>query len=108
MCKQVWFADDATGCDKFEALRAWFDELLLIGPIYGYYPKPSKCILLAKPERVEDARKVFKGSGIDIKTEGAKDSGVDIITIGTRHLGAAVGTTDFKQTYIKKKVDCLD
>jgi hypothetical protein len=105
MCKQVWFADDATGCDKFEKMRAWFDELLLIGPRYGYYPKPSKCILLAKPDRVEQARKVFKGSGIDIKTEGAKDSGVEIITTGTRHLGAAVGTDDFKHSYIKKKVD---
>ena len=112
MCKQVWFADDATGCDKFETMRAWFDELVLIGPLYGYYPKPSKCILLAKPERVDQARKVFKGSGIDIKTEGSKDiktegkdSGVEIITTGTRHLGAAVGTDDFKHSYIKKKVD---
>jgi len=23
LCKQVWFADDATGCDKFEKMRAW-------------------------------------------------------------------------------------
>ena len=80
ICKQVWFADDATGCDKFKALRIWFDALVEIGPIYGYFPKPSKCILLAKPDRVEQARTVFSGSGIDILTEGAKDSGVEIIT----------------------------
>ena len=57
MCKQVWYADDATGCDKFETMRAWFDALVELGPIYGYFPKPSKCILLAKPERLDHARK---------------------------------------------------
>ena len=45
MCLQVWYADDATGCDKFERMRAWFDALQLHGPKYGYFPKPSKCIL---------------------------------------------------------------
>jgi hypothetical protein len=111
LCKQVWFADDATGCDKFAVMRAWFDALVESGPLYGYFPKPSKCILLTKPDRVELARKVFQGSGIDVQTEGSKDiakktdSGVEIITSGTRHLGAAVGTDDFKQSYVKKKVD---
>ena len=38
LCKQVWFADDASGCDKFAKLRAWFDMLMKIGPMYGYYP----------------------------------------------------------------------
>ena len=51
------------------------------------------------------ARKVIKGSDIEIQTEGAKDSGVEIISNGTRHLGAAVGTEDFKHSYVKKKVD---
>ena len=37
MCKQVWYADDATGCD----MREWFDELCKVGPSYGYFPKPS-------------------------------------------------------------------
>jgi hypothetical protein len=104
-CKQVWFADDATGCDKFLTMRKWFDTLVELGPIYGYYPKPSKCILLAKPDRVALAQQVFKESGIDIQTEGTKDSGVEIITTGTRHLGAAVGTDAFKQSYVTKKVD---
>jgi hypothetical protein len=105
MCKQVWFADDATGCDKFLTMRKWFDALVAMGPLYGYFPKPSKCILLAKPDRIELAQHVFSGTGIDVQTEGAKDSGVEIITTGTRHLGAAVGTVAFKQGYVKKKVD---
>ena len=59
ICKQVWFADDATGCDNFVSMRKWFDTLVEIGPLYGYYPKPSKCLLLS---RFELAQKVFKGS----------------------------------------------
>ena len=39
LCKQVWYADDATGCDKFEKMRRWFDKLLVVGPVYGYFPK---------------------------------------------------------------------
>jgi hypothetical protein len=66
---------------------------------------PKKCILLAKPDRVELAQKIFKGTSVDIQTDGSKDSGVEIITTGTRHLGAAVGTEDFKCSYVKKKVD---
>src|SRR4051812_49181782 len=45
-----------------------------VGPMYGYFPKPSKCILLAKPDRIELARNVFTGTGIDIQTDGSKDS----------------------------------
>ena len=40
-----------------------------------------------------------------MKTEGSKDSGIEINTAGTRHLGAAVGTLDYKRSYVKKKVD---
>ena len=38
-CKQVWYADDATGCGEFVKMRKWFDELQRLGPMYGYYPK---------------------------------------------------------------------
>ena len=57
-----------------------------IGPRYGYFPKPSKCILLAKPERIELVHEIFGGTGIDIQLDGSKDvdrtkkSGVEIIT----------------------------
>ena len=56
LCKQVWYADDATGCDSLEKMRAWFDEMLKVGPKYGYFPKPEKCILVVKPHLLERAR----------------------------------------------------
>ena len=110
LCNQVWYADDATGCDTFAKLRVWFDALLEKGPKYGYFPKPEKCILVTKPERLAAARAAFKKSGVIIDTSGSKDvsekkeDGIEIISNGTRHLGAAIGTDDFKAMYVMKKV----
>jgi len=101
LSNHVWYADDATGCDKIVRLKTWFDLLLAKGPIYGYYPKPTKCILVSKPEHADHARAVFKGTEVD---EGGKDTGVEFTVEGTRHLGAATGTADFKAQFVKKKV----
>jgi hypothetical protein len=103
-CKQVWYADDATGCDRFAALRTWFDWLLIKGPVFGYFPKPAKCILVTKPDRVEEAQKYFKNTGVEIVTDGSKATGVEVYTEGTRHLGAAIGTQEFKVKFVEKKV----
>jgi hypothetical protein len=108
LCKQVWYADDA-GCDTFENLFAWFNALKAQGPRYGYFPKPEKCILLTKPDRVELARKVFLGSGVVVESEGSKDSVVvgktlEINNQGARHLGAAIGAPDFRQLYVRQKI----
>ena len=105
MCKQVWYADDATGCDKLEKMRKWFDELRKVGPSYGYFPKPEKCILVVKAGRMEQANKIFKGTGVLVQTEGTKDTGVEINSQGTRHLGAAVGNSEFRAEYVNKKVN---
>ena len=105
LCQQVWFADDGTGCDTFDRLRNWFDTLLAIGPKYGYFPKPTKCILITKPDRREHAERVFRGTGVSIDVQGGKDTGVEINSEGTRHLGAAIGTNSFREKYIKLKVE---
>ena len=104
LCKQVWYADDASGCDKFENLKVWFDQLLALGPRYGYYPSPEKCILVTKPQHISKARAIFKDTDISVQSDGSKDTGVKINTHGTRHLGAAVGTDTFKCNYVGKKV----
>ena len=105
LCKQVWYADDATGCDKLERLRKWFDALLLHGPAYGYFPKPAKCILVTKSDQLARAKEIFKGSGVQVLTEGSKDTGIEINCEGTRHLGAAIGNADFRKCYLKRKID---
>jgi len=44
--KQIWYADDATTCGCLEELRSWWDKLVSVGPDYGYFPNPSKTLLL--------------------------------------------------------------
>ena len=55
LCRQIWYADDASGCDDFVRLRKWYDALCAKGPLYGYHPSPKKCILVVKPERLAAA-----------------------------------------------------
>lgn len=52
---------------------------------------------------------MFLGSGVKIECEGSKDvskkaENIEINTQGARHLGAAVGTDEFKRMYVQKKV----
>ena len=49
-----------------------------------------------KPEHAERARTVFKGTAVEVQNNGAKDSGVELTMEGTRHLGAAIGSDEFK------------
>ncbi len=92
---QVWYADDATGVDKLCNLRRWWDHLSAKGPLYGYFPKATKTILVIKPQHLESAKKIFDGTGIKIETG------------GTRHLGGALGTREFQIDYAKEKIKQL-
>ena len=68
--------------------------LNLHGPKYGYFPNPTKTILLIKnPEVAQQARALFHRSGVQIIME------------GHRYLGAALGGSNFKSNYVKEKVD---
>ena len=90
--KQCWYADDATGAGSLEDIRKWWDELLTAGPALGYYPNAKKCWLVVKPEKLDDAKDVFAGTGISITTEGRK------------HLGAALGQRFYLEDYLGGKV----
>lgn len=91
LCKQVWYADDSASAGKMNEMKKWWDELNSTGPKFGYFPKPSKTILIVKdPEKLELANAIFAHTGIAIDVD------------GERHLGAAIGNTDFKERYIQK------
>ena len=90
--KQVWFADDATGAGTCESLRKFWDNLLTLGTGYGYYSNGSKTHLVVKPEHIVKARELFADTDVNITTE------------GKRHLGAAIGTRDFIESYVAGKV----
>lgn len=63
---QAWYADDSAACDTLDKLRLWWDELITVGPSYGYFPNASKTILLVKPHYLSKAQEIFNGTDIAI------------------------------------------
>ena len=107
---QVWYADDATGAGKLTELRKWWDVISKDGPNIGYYPKASKTILVVKPEKAKEAQRIFRGTNIDIEAAEERihsDTGITIEDNGTRHLGATLGTQEFKEKFLQKKIEKL-
>ena len=87
---QTWYADDTSTGGKVSDLRRWWDKLQSIGPLFGYHPNPDKTWLLVKPEYLQLANKSFQGTGVNI-------------TEGLSHLGAALGSDPFAETFILNK-----
>ena len=91
--KQVWYADDCAGAGSLRDLHQWWSHLADTGPLYGYFPNVSKtCIVVKSEEMAVRARNIF-GPEIKITTE------------GKRYVGAALGTEEFKMSYVKAKVE---
>ena len=91
--KQVAFADDISGAGKVIFLRVWWDLINKYGPLLGYFPKASKSWLTVKEEYEKSAEEMFKGTGINITTHGRK------------HLGAVIGSIEYKEEYVRQKVE---
>ena len=90
--KMVAFADDLTAVGKFESLRRWWDNLIELGPKFGYNPQPSKSWLIVKDAKIEEAKEHFRGTKIQITAT------------GERHLGAVIGSEEFRTEYCQKLV----
>ena len=76
-------------------VRNWWNLLNERGPHYGYFPKAVKTHLLVKDSVLDEAWEVFKGTGVQIKSDGC------------RLLGSALGKTDFVQNFIREKANSL-
>ncbi|KAI6649484.1 hypothetical protein LOD99_11849 [Oopsacas minuta] len=59
----------------------------------GYFPNLNKTWLVVKPEFLNEATEIFK------------DTVICITTSGRRYIGAAIGSIQFKETYVKEKVE---
>ena len=58
-CIQTWYADDSSSGGELVEMRKWWDKLSVMGPKYGYFPLPTKTVLIVKKEHEEKARKIF-------------------------------------------------
>ncbi len=56
MPTQVWFADDGQGGGSLEQVLALWNRVKKFGPGFGYYPKPSKTVLIVKEDKEDDAK----------------------------------------------------
>ena len=91
---QVWYADDNSGGGKMNDLKNYWDAIKEIGPPYGYHPKPPKSILIVKDHAMlQRAEELFAGEGVVITSE------------GERHIGAAIGSENFKTQFVTRKIE---
>ena len=89
--RSIWYVDDAGGAGMLTKLKKWWELIKKLGPSYGYFPKPSKCWLIVKPEFLALARELFQD--------------INITTDGRPYLGSFIGTEDAKAKYVNEKVE---
>ena len=91
--KQVWLADDAASASKIEELHKWYLCLEQVGLQHGYYVNRPKSWLIVKSPEVADKAKAIFGDIVNITIE------------GKRHLGAIIGSENYKKEYCEEKVN---
>ena len=91
---QPLFADDITAAGQAGHNAACLAFLKVHGPVYGYYPEPSKSIYVCKGEDEAVARMALVARGL---------TGVTFKR-GHRYLGSYVGCRELKEEYICGKV----
>ena len=90
--KRAAYADDLTVAGPINQLRTLWNTLCRLGPKFRYFPEGSKSWTIVRGNAKEQAQAIFDNTKIKITTD------------GQRHLGAVIGTTNFKQNYIKEKI----
>ena len=86
--KDVCLADDISGTGILVNLKKWPSTIISEGSKFGYYVTEDKSWLIVKNENLlNEAQQIFSNS--DIK----------FTSVGKRHLGAAIGSSDFRKVY---------
>ena len=86
------YANDLSAVGRISELKVWWDNLIKLGPKFGYYPQPSKSWLIVKEHQEYQAKATFINTKINI----TKD--------GKRHLGAIIGSESFRKEYLSSKI----
>ena len=89
---QLWYADDSSAVGCFSSLLLWYENLCLIGPLFGYTPAPTKSHLVVKESMIDTASSLFANTGINIVTS-------------CRFLGGVIGDQSGKMSFFSNKVD---
>ena len=90
---QVWFADDAASAGTIQKLYEWYNILVVEGKKYGYFVNGMKSWLIVKSEQIGELARSLFGDTVNITTE------------GKRHLGAVIGSEEYKKEYCDELVN---
>ena len=74
----------------FQQILEHFRDLQARGPAHGYYPEPTKIILVVAPGNLARAEEHFRGLGISVVT-------------GHQYLGGYIGDGEAEQGWLKEK-----
>ena len=88
-----FYADDGAGAGKLIRVKEWWELMKVRGPNYGYFPEPSKTVLVVKPQHLDEAEALCKSDGLIIRTSGKK------------YLGGVIGSTAFCSDFILQKTE---
>ena len=89
--RQPWYADNAGAGGSFTDLRNFFLRLQEIGPAFGYFPEPTKSILIVRAHNRPEARSCFKDLRFQVET-------------GSRYLGGYIGSKADRELWVQEKV----
>ena len=90
--EQPWYADDGGAAGHFTSILRLFGRLQEIGPRFGYFPEPSKCVVIVSPDNVKAATEAFAKVGFQVAT-------------GRRYLGGFIGKRDELQSWLASKTE---
>jgi len=87
--EQTWYADDGGAGGRFDSIRKQFTRLQEIGPNFGYFPEPTKSMLIIPNHSLEVAKVEFADLGFKVTT-------------GHRYLGGFIGEKEALQEWIEE------
>ena len=96
-----WYVDDSAcaGPLLLNSIHSWLDLLIERGLTYGYFPEPTKSVVVVASKYVEIAKNTFQNVGVKVVTR-------------HRFLGGVVGERDYCVQFVREKVDvwvdCMD
>ena len=87
-----FYADNGSAFGGLEEVRTWLQEIDYSEPKYGYFPEPSKSILVVNEKFIADAKTLLEPMGLTVVT-------------GSRYLGGFVRQSSGLKDYVYEKVE---
>jgi hypothetical protein len=95
MVTQPWYAYDTGAGATFKRTREIFLRLLQLGPDYGYYPEPTKSILVLSTANFARSKAEFADLGFKV-------------TAGSRYLGGFIGEEASRGAWLEEEIQAWE